>query len=185
MNAGVKWIGGTSLVLLAALGIALFAGRSLEAQEVMDNWLTAEDVLADDADSAALAGGEAPAGGDAEGGDAPDGAAPSPAQIYDSERGFDPVDPQYISQSVVQDVPAYDPDDPFVIKRILPIEGPIKYGEWHWDDAGVPDGPLRITVDLQARVISVFRDGYEIGAAAAMLWTEKQHTPTGVFPILT
>lgn len=74
-------------------------------------------------------------------------------------------------------------DDAFVIKRILPISGPIRYGEWHWDEAGVPDGPLVITVDLDARVISVFRGGYEIGAAAVLLGTDEYPTPTGVFPI--
>ncbi|MCA0909599.1 L,D-transpeptidase family protein [Qipengyuania gaetbuli] len=74
---------------------------------------------------------------------------------------------------------------PFTIRRILPIEGPINYGEWHWDDEGVPEGPLLITVDLQARTISIFRDGYEIGAAAVMLGTDEHPTPTGTFPILT
>jgi hypothetical protein len=74
---------------------------------------------------------------------------------------------------------------PLVIKRILPIDGPIRYGEWHWDEEGVPGGPLVVTVDLQARVISVFRGGYEIGAAAVMLGTDQHPTPTGVFPILT
>lgn len=74
---------------------------------------------------------------------------------------------------------------PFTIRRVLPIEGPIKYGEWHWDDEGVPEGPLLITVDLQARTISIFRDGYEIGAAAVMLGTDEHPTPTGTFPILT
>ena len=75
-------------------------------------------------------------------------------------------------------------DDPFVIKRVLPIQGPIRYGEWHWDDAGVPDGKLVITVDLDARVISVFRDGHEIGAAAVLLGTDKHPTPLGTFPIM-
>ncbi len=75
-------------------------------------------------------------------------------------------------------------DDPFVIKRVLPITGPIKYGEWHWDDTGVPDGPIVVTVDLDARVISVFRDGYEIGAAAVLLGTQEKPTPLGVFPIM-
>ena len=89
------------------------------------------------------------------------------------------------SQEVVQPVPPYDPDDPFVIKRVLPIKGPIRYGEWHWDDAGVPPGPLVITVDLHARVLSVFRGGYEIGAAAVMLGSPSHPTPTGTFPILT
>jgi lipoprotein-anchoring transpeptidase ErfK/SrfK len=74
---------------------------------------------------------------------------------------------------------------PFVIKRILPIAGPIKYGEWHWDDAGVPAGPIVITVDLEARVISVFKGGYEIGTAAVLLGTPDYPTPTGVFPILS
>jgi len=71
----------------------------------------------------------------------------------------------------------------FVIKRILPISGPIRYGEWHWDETGVPAGPLVITVDLDARVLSVFRNGYEIGATAVLLGTSEKPTPTGLFPI--
>lgn len=74
--------------------------------------------------------------------------------------------------------------EPLVIKRILPIDGPIKYGEWHWDDEGVPAGKLVVTVDLEARVISVFRGGYEIGAAAVLLGTDEHPTPLGVHPIL-
>ncbi len=73
--------------------------------------------------------------------------------------------------------------DPFVIKRILPIDGPIKYGEWHWDEKDVPDGPIVITVDLDARVLSIFRNGYEIGATAVLLGTQEKPTPLGVFPI--
>jgi lipoprotein-anchoring transpeptidase ErfK/SrfK len=76
------------------------------------------------------------------------------------------------------------PDEAFVIKRVLPIKGPIKYGEWHWDDANVPDGPIVVTVDLDARVISVFRNGYEIGASAVLLGTQEKPTPLGVFPIM-
>lgn len=74
-------------------------------------------------------------------------------------------------------------DERFVIKRILPIEGPIKYGEWHWDDKGVPDGPIVITVDLDARVLSVFKGGYEIGATAVLLGSSEKPTPLGIFPI--
>ena len=79
--------------------------------------------------------------------------------------------------------PAPKPDENFVIKRILPIEGAIKYGEWHWDEANVPAGPIVVTVDLDARVISIFRGGFEIGAAAVLLGTQEKPTPTGVFPI--
>jgi hypothetical protein len=81
--------------------------------------------------------------------------------------------------------PAPAAEQAFVIKRILPIDGPIKYGEWHWDDAGVPAGPIVITVDLDARVLSVFRDGYEIGATAVLLGTQDHPTPIGRFPILS
>jgi lipoprotein-anchoring transpeptidase ErfK/SrfK len=87
----------------------------------------------------------------------------------------------------VAEAPESDPaPEPFVIKRILPIEGPIRYGEWHWNEDGAPaEGPLTITVDLEARVLSVFRAGYEIGAAAVLLGTDEHPTPTGVFPILS
>lgn len=74
--------------------------------------------------------------------------------------------------------------EPLVIKRILPIDGPIRYGEWHWDDEGIPPGKLVVTVDLDARVISVFRGGYEIGAAAVLLGTDEHPTPLGIHPIL-
>ena len=47
----------------------------------------------------------------------------------------------------------------------------------------MPSGPLVITVDLQARVISAFRNGYEIGTAAVLVGTEEKPTPLGVFPI--
>jgi len=73
--------------------------------------------------------------------------------------------------------------EPMVVKRVLPIDGPIKYGEWYWDTDGVPPGKIVMTVDLDARVISVFRGGYEIGAAAVLLGTQEHPTPLGVFPI--
>ena len=80
-------------------------------------------------------------------------------------------------------LPAPPKDERFVIKRILPITGPIKYGEWHWDEAGVPDGPMVITVDLDARVLSVFKGGFEIGATAVLLGTSEKPTPLGIFPV--
>ena len=80
--------------------------------------------------------------------------------------------------------PAKPRDERFVIKRVLPITGPIRYGEFHWDETGVPDGPLVMTVDLEARVLSVFRGGYEIGATAVLLGTQDKPTPLGVFPVI-
>ncbi|MEM9501627.1 MAG: L,D-transpeptidase family protein [Pseudomonadota bacterium] len=104
-----------------------------------------------------------------------------------------------ISNPQVQSLPAPQPaiqvpaqtreiagDDPFVIKSILPIEGTIRYGEWYWDASRAPEtGEMVVTVDLDARVISVFRDGHEIGTAVALLGTRSHPTPLGTFPILT
>jgi hypothetical protein len=92
-----------------------------------------------------------------------------------------------VGKPAVKSLPAPAPkprDERFVIKRILPISGPIKYGEWHWDDKGIADGPIVITVDLDARVLSVFKGGYEIGATAVLLGTSDKPTPLGVFPVL-
>ncbi len=88
-----------------------------------------------------------------------------------------------VAKSEAPKPPAPPQDERFVIKRILPISGPIKYGEWHWDDKGVADGPIVITVDLDARVLSVFKGGYEIGATAVLLGTSEKPTPLGEFPI--
>lgn len=164
MNSFTKWIGGSTIVALALIATMAFGGRALEAQSSDDelaSWVQAEDVLA--GDTSVLAA---------------DGIDLSLDEQVNAA-------PEFISEPLVQDTPAYDPENPFVIKRVLPINGPIRYGEWHWDDEGIPDGPLVITVDLQARVISVFRDGYEIGAAAALLGTPEHPTPVGTFPILT
>ena len=73
--------------------------------------------------------------------------------------------------------------DKFVVKRILQIDEPFVHGYYKWDDEGVPDGELVVTVDLQAESISVFRAGYEIGAAVISFGDSEKPTPTGVFPI--
>jgi lipoprotein-anchoring transpeptidase ErfK/SrfK len=75
-------------------------------------------------------------------------------------------------------------DSPFVVKSILPIHEPIKFGQFFWDEGQAPaTGPMVVTVDLAARTISVFRDGHEIGAAAILKGYGDKPTPTGVFPI--
>lgn len=85
--------------------------------------------------------------------------------------------------------PAAKPAPPgggFVIKSILPVEGAFRYGDWYWDESTAPaSGALVITVDLEARVISAFRDGHEIGTAVVLVGTQEHPTPLGTFPILT
>ncbi len=116
-----------------------------------------------------------------------------PAQTTVAEAPRGPA-VRMIAAEVVQSLPAPTPapapavasNDPFVIKSILPIEGSIRYGDWFWDESAAPrTGKLVITVDLEARVISAFRDGHEIGTAVALLGTQQHPTPLGSFPILT
>lgn len=73
---------------------------------------------------------------------------------------------------------------PYVIRSVLPIDGPMKIGESHWDESAAPKtGTLVITVDLAAQVLSVFRDGHEIGAAAILYGADAKPTPLGIYPI--
>jgi len=111
---------------------------------------------------------------------------PAPKAAVVSEQPDKPVAGADFAKPGAQPAAAAKPrDERFVIKRVLPITGPIKYGEWHWDEKGAPaDGPLVMTVDLDARVLSVFRGGYEIGATAVLLGTQEKPTPLGKFPVI-
>ncbi|MBX3594761.1 MAG: L,D-transpeptidase family protein [Sphingomonas sp.] len=72
----------------------------------------------------------------------------------------------------------------FVVKRILDIPGPIRFGDYYWDADGIAtSGQLIITVDLEAQTMSVFRDGYEIGATAILYGFDEKPTPLGTYPI--
>lgn len=73
---------------------------------------------------------------------------------------------------------------PFVVRQILDLKQPLRHGDFVWDESGAPQGPVVITVDLAAQVVSIFRDGYEIGTAAIIYGADNMPTPLGVFPIL-
>jgi len=71
-----------------------------------------------------------------------------------------------------------------VVRRVLNIEGPFTHGRWVWDEDGAPArGPLVITIDLDAQTLSVFRDGYEIGAAVVLYGADWKPTPLGALKI--
>jgi lipoprotein-anchoring transpeptidase ErfK/SrfK len=80
--------------------------------------------------------------------------------------------------------PAAPALEAMTVKRILDIPGPISFGTYYWNTDGVPaGGPLVITVDLEAQTMSVFRDGYEIGATAILYGMDEKPTPLGVHTI--
>lgn len=71
-----------------------------------------------------------------------------------------------------------------VVKRVLPIEGPFRHGAYVWDESGAPaTGSAIITVDLKAQTLSIFRAGYEIGAAVILYGADDKPSPLGAFPI--
>ncbi|MEC3949681.1 L,D-transpeptidase family protein [Sphingobium sp. HWE2-09] len=71
------------------------------------------------------------------------------------------------------------------VKRVLKIDGPFRHGDYAWDENGAPaTGPVIITVDLRAQTLSVFRAGYEIGAAVILYGATDKPSPKGAFPIM-
>ena len=71
------------------------------------------------------------------------------------------------------------------VRSLLAIRKPMRFGDYVWNDIGVPaTGKVRVRVDLPRQVISVFRDGHEIGTAVILYGTDHKPTPTGTFPIL-
>lgn len=70
------------------------------------------------------------------------------------------------------------------IKSLLDVPQRMTYGDFVWNDKGVPAGPVWVRVDLAAQILSVFRSGHEIGTAVILYGTDGLPTPTGKFPIL-
>jgi lipoprotein-anchoring transpeptidase ErfK/SrfK len=70
------------------------------------------------------------------------------------------------------------------IKTILNVPQPMHYGDFVWNERGIPTGPTWIRVDLKSQLVSVFRSGHEIGTAVILYGGDGVPTPTGKFPIL-
>ena len=70
------------------------------------------------------------------------------------------------------------------IKSLLAIDRPLQHGGYRWDDTGVAKGLTWIRVDLKAQILSVFRDGHEIGTAVILYGAQSKQTPPGIYPIL-
>lgn len=70
------------------------------------------------------------------------------------------------------------------VTSILNVPARMSYGDYRWDDKGVPAGPTWIRVDLGSQIISVFRSGQEIGTAVILYGADGVPTPTGKFSVL-
>ena len=70
------------------------------------------------------------------------------------------------------------------VKSLLSVKTPLHFGDYVWNDRGVPAGPTWVRVDLRSQLISVFRAGHEIGTAVIVYGADGLPTPAGKFPIL-
>jgi len=69
------------------------------------------------------------------------------------------------------------------VTSLLSVPRRMRFGDFQWNEAGVPAGPTWVRVDLGAQIISVFRADMEIGTAVILYGARDKPTPTGVFPI--
>lgn len=70
------------------------------------------------------------------------------------------------------------------VKSLLAVKSQLQFGDYSWDDHGVPNGPTWIRVDLGSQLISVFRAGHEIGTAVIVYGGDNKQTPAGKLHIL-
>jgi L,D-transpeptidase catalytic domain len=69
-------------------------------------------------------------------------------------------------------------------KSLLKIPRQLRHGEYVWNEEGVSAGSISIWVDLRRQLISVFRNGHEIGTAVIVYGAQDMSSPEGIFPIL-
>lgn len=70
------------------------------------------------------------------------------------------------------------------VRSLLDVRRPLAFGDYAWNDRGVPAGPVWVRVDLARQTLSVFRAGHEIGATLILYGADGKPTPPGVYPVL-
>lgn len=70
------------------------------------------------------------------------------------------------------------------VRSLLATDRPLRYGDFLWDDRGLPPGKLWVRVDLKAQTISVFRADQEIGTALILYGMDAKPTPAGRYAVL-
>jgi hypothetical protein len=68
-----------------------------------------------------------------------------------------------------------------IVRSMLNITKPMHFGDFVWNDAHVPQGIVWVRIDLGRQLLSVFRDGNEIGSSVILYGSDGKPTPTGNF----
>lgn len=70
------------------------------------------------------------------------------------------------------------------VASLLNVSSTMNYGDWKWNEEGVPPGEIWVLVDLKAQTMSVFRGAHEIGTAVTLYGVDRKPTPTGRFAVI-
>ncbi|HET9629179.1 MAG TPA: L,D-transpeptidase family protein, partial [Novosphingobium sp.] len=65
------------------------------------------------------------------------------------------------------------------VSSMLAVGHPMQFGDFVWNDRGVPPGRPWVRVDLDRQLVSVFRSGQEIGTAVILYGAQNTPTPLG------
>lgn len=70
------------------------------------------------------------------------------------------------------------------VRSLLNVPERMRYGDFVWDEAGVPAGRIWARIDREHQIISIFRSGHEIGTAVILYGAPQKPTPKGRYPVL-
>jgi hypothetical protein len=70
-----------------------------------------------------------------------------------------------------------------VVRSLLRVPDRMQFGEFAWNDHGVPPGRIWLRIDLSRQILSVFRGEDEIATSVILYGQDETPTPIGNFPI--
>lgn len=86
------------------------------------------------------------------------------------------------SSADLQQVPLAD-GSTRVVRSLLQVSNRMQFGDFAWNDKGVPPGRIWLRIDLSRQILSVFRGEDEIGTSVILYGQDATPTPIGNFPI--
>lgn len=69
------------------------------------------------------------------------------------------------------------------VNSLINVRSPMRFGQSVWDDTGQSGGLIWLRVDLKRQLLSVFRNGDEIGSSVIIYGADGKPTPRGTFHV--
>jgi lipoprotein-anchoring transpeptidase ErfK/SrfK len=70
------------------------------------------------------------------------------------------------------------------VHSVLNVVRPLAFGDYVWDTDRIPTGKVWVRIDLGRQLLSVFRDGNEIGTSVIIFGANDHPSPVGVLHIV-